>query len=317
MAQQKVVGTVLETQELNANQLPQVLTETVQDTLIPTIFTTDTCANSVFLYSSQQGGFVGGVNNYGDKQKCEILQVATPSGSFMVREIWGFFGPVTVGNDGPSFANAYTIGTNGPDQLAGVSDTVLASEINYVAGQVLPTIYSYSTPITVTGTEFAACIDFSQLYPTLDTVGLFSTEIGCADSLTAWEQWSDNTWIRVGDGNSWDIDLNFMIFSIVEFDTATSSIEDQFMQKGNITLYPAYPNPATDMMTLSFELNSASNLRIEMYDAMGRMISNTDKGISNPGKYEIPVSVSTLPAGNYIYGIVTDEGRIMTRFTVN
>jgi hypothetical protein len=57
-------------------------------------------------------------------------------------------------------------------------------------------------------------------------------------------------------------------------------------------------------------------VRIEVYSAAGRLLQQHDLGRQMTGEHTEEIDVSELPAGAYVYGIVTEQSRLMSRFVV-
>ena len=96
----------------------------------------------------------------------------------------------------------------------------------------------------------------------------------------------------------------------------TTSVEDPFVAKKGLTLYPAMPNPAGDFTRLRYELSENSQVNIEIYSADGRLLQRIDKGMQGAGEYQERIALDQYPAGQYVYGIVTDQSRLMSKFVV-
>lgn len=62
-----------------------------------------------------------------------------------------------------------------------------------------------------------------------------------------------------------------------------------------------YPNPAKEKVTITFRINSANHVTLNLHDNRGRVVSVLADGPYNPGEHKIETDVSSLPAGNYIY----------------
>ncbi len=62
-----------------------------------------------------------------------------------------------------------------------------------------------------------------------------------------------------------------------------------------------FPNPANPATIIRFELPSASNVSLELYDMLGRKISTVIDGRREAGVHEVAVDGSALATGVYIY----------------
>ncbi|MCA0427439.1 MAG: PKD domain-containing protein [Bacteroidetes bacterium] len=76
-----------------------------------------------------------------------------------------------------------------------------------------------------------------------------------------------------------------------------------------------YPNPATNNVTVSFELNTTENLSISILDATGKELMSENRNQVNAGSYEIDLSTESLSQGIYIIrlqsGNSTSNSRLM------
>jgi hypothetical protein len=215
-------------------------------------------------------------------------------------------------------AKVYGLNENadGPGELLGTSNSLKTSELNFSLEAILPTPFVFEQPVAVDDIAFYASIDFSQLYATQDTVGLWQTDDGCGDGSTAVELFSDGvTWAPIS--QSWELEANWLISAIIEFNT-TTDVDDQlaFVAQNGLQLYPAFPNPAAETVNLKYELDSPERVRIEVYSAAGRLLQQHDLGRQMTGEHTESIDVSQLPAGAYVYGIVTGQSRLMSRFVV-
>lgn len=292
-------------------------TNLIQEVIEAPVFQQDTCSNSLVAFFSPGWGYVGGNNNFGDLEKAQLLSFDTDA-NISVREIWGWFYDVQTVGDGPMSAKVYGLNENadGPGELLGTSNSLKTSELNFSLEAILPTPFVFEQPVAVDDIAFYASIDFSQLYATQDTVGLWQTDDGCGDGSTAVELFSDGvTWSPIS--QSWELEANWLISAIIEFNT-TTDVDDQlaFVAQNGLQLYPAFPNPAAETVNLKYQLDSPERVRIEVYSAAGRLLQQHDLGRQMTGEHTEEIDVSELPAGAYVYGIVTEQSRLMSRFVV-
>jgi len=75
-----------------------------------------------------------------------------------------------------------------------------------------------------------------------------------------------------------------------------------------------YPNPFNPTATVDFNVDVASNIRLEIYDVSGRMITTLFTGQLAPGGYQVPITASDWAAGIYLVhlenGLRTDLRKI-------
>ena len=68
-----------------------------------------------------------------------------------------------------------------------------------------------------------------------------------------------------------------------------------------IELLPAYPNPFNPSTTFAFALPEATNIRLSVFDMLGREIELVADGFWTAGTHNVPFSAGDLPSGLYIY----------------
>lgn len=83
---------------------------------------------------------------------------------------------------------------------------------------------------------------------------------------------------------------------------ASTSIDD------NVTaaITSTYPNPASDMINVSFSLEEASDVQFEIYDVLGQVVVSTNVSQFNAGKNQLTIDTSMLSAGNYFIRITAN-----------
>ena len=101
------------------------------------------------------------------------------------------------------------------------------------------------------------------------------------------------TLYRAGDEN---IDL--------EAATTLTGITDTPLSKTDLT---CFPNPATDALTLRFDLKESDNIGIQIFDYQGVMLKNFNNQYFLKGQNEKTLSVSDLPKGMYILKLSSEK----------
>lgn len=304
---------------------PELELRLALDTLVPSIYF-DECSFNLAAYPLNAfWGAVAGMNEFGDKEKAQLLENETNT-AISINQGMVWFNSATAVGDGNLRMKVYSAdGTdaNGregaPGDLLGQSDDIKVSEIDVNDTLLLTTFFPFSTPVTLSDPSFYLSVDFTDLYATNDTVDLINTEIGCGDGLQTYERWGDDTWNTMFDAWSTEellLDINLFIFAIVEFDDPSAVVDPYVLQNG-LRLFPAAPNPARDVIRLGYELEEAGPVEIEVYSQDGRQLQKIKLGQQPAGRYAEEIEVNELPAGSYIYGIVTDKSRLMSKFVVH
>jgi len=277
------------------------------------------CSNSVTSFTLSGGwGFVGGTNFYGDLEKAQRL-IYTANSPYRVTEVWSFFADAVAVGDGTSRIKVYAVNatTGGPGDLLGTSNALKTSALATDPEGVPVTIFPFSMPVTVTDDEFFVSLDLTDLYAAEDTVGIFSTNDNCGSGVDSWELFGDGeTWVPINDDASWQLEANWVMGAVVEFDESTG-VNDPFVARNGLRLFPATPNPTNHWVNLPYQLESTSTVEVEVYSADGKLLQRIHKGEQLSGQYAERLDVQALPNGTYVYGIVTNESRIMSRFVIS
>ena len=84
----------------------------------------------------------------------------------------------------------------------------------------------------------------------------------------------------------------------------------------NLVLDAAAPNPSNGATRIRFALPSAQNVRLAVYDLMGREVAVLFDGTKPQGTFDAMVDVSTLAAGTYLYRLTTPNGSVSRALTV-
>lgn len=292
----------------------------IEETLFPTIFDQDTvCSQGLFNFFNNGGwGFVGGMNDFGDLEKAQLFNYEDDDNNFTVTEAFVFMGIADAIGDGEVVVKIYesTANGSGPGELVGTSEPLRVSELEIDDEFAVPTPFVFATPVQVTTNGFFVSLDMSQLYSAQDTVGVLMTDTDCGVEGEAWELFSDGaTWLSISDDNSWGIGSSFFMAAIIETD-GLSATKELVAGSQRISLHDAFPNPTNGQLTISYDLEESAAIQIEIYNLTGQVIQQIDKNTLPAGEYQEQISTSNLATGTYFYGIRTDSGRLMNKFSV-
>ena len=90
-----------------------------------------------------------------------------------------------------------------------------------------------------------------------------------------------------------------------EYDELTKvDIESELPTSYN--LFQNYPNPFNSTTTICFDLPKSTNLKLSIYNIVGKEIETILDGYFQPGKYKAIWNTEGLPSGTYIYKLQTD-----------
>jgi len=77
-----------------------------------------------------------------------------------------------------------------------------------------------------------------------------------------------------------------------------------------------FPNPSRSTVTLQYALPRASDVRVEVYDLLGRRVAAIEGAEKPAGRAEMQVDVRQLASGAYFVRLITNAGVQTQRFTV-
>jgi hypothetical protein len=83
--------------------------------------------------------------------------------------------------------------------------------------------------------------------------------------------------------------------------TGTSITHEERQVPSGATLYPNYPNPFNPATSIRFYIPGAADVRLEVFDALGRSVQVLASGRHPQGDYSYTFDASGLSSGLYIY----------------
>lgn len=88
---------------------------------------------------------------------------------------------------------------------------------------------------------------------------------------------------------------------------APQKTEETASIPANYNLYQNYPNPFNPVTTIKYDLVKNGNVKLAVYDILGREITILVNEQQQPGRYEVQFNASNLSSGVYIYQLISDE----------
>lgn len=85
----------------------------------------------------------------------------------------------------------------------------------------------------------------------------------------------------------------------------------------NLSNFYAYPNPFNNYTTITFELASSTNVRMEVVDMEGRVVLSENYGTMNAGTNQFTVNGNQLAAGMYNCRIISENNVSTQRIVVS
>ncbi|HLT23696.1 MAG TPA: T9SS type A sorting domain-containing protein, partial [Ignavibacteria bacterium] len=68
-----------------------------------------------------------------------------------------------------------------------------------------------------------------------------------------------------------------------------------------------YPNPFNPSTRIKFDVPKASNIKLAVYDALGKEVQTLVNGNLSPGIYEYTFNARGLTSGVYFYRLISDN----------
>lgn len=112
--------------------------------------------------------------------------------------------------------------------------------------------------------------------------------------------------------NSEPILLNRVLPIRASFLVTVGTAEEEVEVPQAITLAANYPNPFNPATTIGYTLNQATEVRLTVYDLLGRHVATLAQGLQPAGRYEVPFDASQLSSGVYLYRLEA-AGQRLTR----
>jgi len=81
-------------------------------------------------------------------------------------------------------------------------------------------------------------------------------------------------------------------------------------------LFQNYPNPFNPTTTIKFEIKTAQQISIKVYDLLAREVAVLENGYKEVGVYEITFDARELPSGIYFYSLETKNARVVRQMTL-
>jgi hypothetical protein len=177
------------------------------------------------------------------------------------------------------------------------------------------TAFHFATAVAVPAGNFFASVSVPAFGGAdLDTLSILSTNLGnCSsvDSCSALKFGAPiNGWYLVKVGFKLNGDL--MIFPVINITSAGINA----VTKGNLSLFAASPNPASNSININFSVEKPSKVEVEIYDITGKIIKTIKNNDVVTGKNAISVDLSNLEAGSYMYSINANGNKMFSKFMV-
>jgi photosystem II stability/assembly factor-like uncharacterized protein len=78
-------------------------------------------------------------------------------------------------------------------------------------------------------------------------------------------------------------------------------------------LFQNFPNPFNNSTIIKYYLNKESNVKLKIYDILGKEISTLVNGHQPSGSYSVPFNAENLPGGIYVYKLMVDDNTMVKK----
>ena len=163
-------------------------------------------------------------------------------------------------------------------------------------------------PVTVPDAFFVS-IEYAAPYGAGD-FNIASTAALGAASPFEWEKWSDNGWHNMS--QAWFQNGNDGWHMWVEAIMGNPVSNEAAALPGRPALEASYPNPFAASTTLRYALPEAAEVRLEVFDALGRRVVVLAEGAHVAGSHTATWDAQGLASGVYVVRLVAD-GAVETR----
>lgn len=132
---------------------------------------------------------------------------------------------------------------------------------------------------------------------------------------------TDNVWRRLARYDRSDIrrhpvpKATAMSIRLVK-DAVTTDVEQEDVLPERFNLKQNYPNPFNPVTTINYTIAQAGQVRLAVYDMMGRQVSILVDGAKASGSYQVQFNAADLPSGVYIYRLTADNLSMTKRMTL-
>lgn len=104
-------------------------------------------------------------------------------------------------------------------------------------------------------------------------------------------------------GHQWSEQTQLTLVSSV------SAVSQHELIPETVRLLAPYPNPVRNTATIEYSIARQSEVRLSVQNILGQEIALLESGTRDAGRYQYHLDTSVLPAGLYIWSLVTDGQR--------
>lgn len=308
--QQRVVETMGE--NVDAGIMKELISasKTPTDTLVPYGIAN---ASSYLVAPDPAGGYIAGVNSYGDIAKAQQFPV---NNGYNLEGFLIWVGEKEIVNDPDTvYANFYALdgsgttsggSSNAPGTVVDMVKLAMDTDIDTTGGF---SVAMFSTPHMVWN-DYAIGLDFSNMPD--DTLGIIHSDDSDPQAGTefAWEQRNDNSWYTFV--ASWGVQIDMAFLPVI--DNSTADIKEHDFVNG--IRMEAFPNPAVHTVNLDYQIQNNADVTIKVMDMSGKIVKTVELGNKTAGEYNTSFSVEDLNAGMYFYLLEANSKRLAKKMMI-
>lgn len=132
---------------------------------------------------------------------------------------------------------------------------------------------------------------------------------------TGWD-WLEFSSVGDGNGNSAFEGLSVPIRATLDLSAGATDVDDISTLPTSIALDQNYPNPFNPSTQIRFHLPHASDVRLEIFDLLGRKVSTLIDRTLPAGSHDASFSGADLVSGLYLYSLTTADSRMTRTMTL-
>jgi hypothetical protein len=173
-------------------------------------------------------------------------------------------------------------------------------DVRFTSGRCLEYVPAGTT------TDYTIQIGGSGVYPLTISEPSNSHATGTVISVKA-----GNKYVPFGKNTSVTVTAQTKTIAVRVTTAGDPSIPKEFALEQN------YPNPFNPTTTLKYDLPVASNVRLDVYDILGRLIKTLAEGVEAAGYKQIEWNAANVGSGTYFYRIeatgIADQSKHFTK----
>lgn len=219
--------------------------------------------------------------------------------------------------------NAYSVGTNRLPDVRIASKQIYYRDLD-LSGEPMQVLFN--NPVAISDSFFIAfnVSDYSHGGFDGDTVAVMTGLEGSRSEadLSAFGRNAVRRhnhvkldWGDLYTQNFTPVATHLALYPIVEMTTSTA-VDEPALVASHAALHPAYPNPAHGDVRIAYTLSQTVDVRIELYDMLGRRVQTANMGARATGRHEYSLPVSDLAPGTYVYALIAGDARLMSTIVI-